>query len=88
MVQVPRQHHLLERLVLWSMMGVGLLLLRNFLNMNVQLSIYGMFLIGTSGLRLMALKAEKHKKRVAVVLNWSSLVIFVAFVLMIILLRI
>ena len=89
MLQVPHQNHLLERIVLGIMTGVGLLLIViNFSNMNVKLIIYGVFIIVTSGTRLIALRAEKYNKRVAVVLNWSSLVIVVAFVLMIIILRI
>ncbi len=89
MSQVPRQNHLLERIVLCTMIGVGLLLiLINSSNTNVKLSIYGVFIIITSGIRLMALRAEKYNERVTVVLNWSSLVILVAFVLMIIILRI
>jgi len=71
------------------MTGVGLLLIViNFSNMNVKPTIYGVFIIVTSGIRLLALRAEKYNKRVAVVLKWSCLVILVAFVLMIIILRI
>jgi hypothetical protein len=56
MLQVPRQNHLLERIVLCIMTGVGLLLIViNFSNMNVKPTIYGVFIIVTSGIRLLAL---------------------------------